>query len=108
MIQSVLLFVVFLAVTSSFSVTRFSSNRLSTAVSLFGNEPPKSNTPAPKKDGGGLFGGMGNMMEQMKKAQEIAKKAEILNKELAETSVVGSDPSGQVLIINFSSVTTQI
>ena len=35
---------------------------------------------------------MGNMMENMKKAQEIAKQAEVLNKELAQTAIVGQDP----------------
>ena len=39
---------------------------------------------------------MGNLMESMKKAQEIAKQAEVVNKELAETRVTGKDPSGQV------------
>lgn len=69
--------------------------RGSTHKYLFGNpEPPKGNSPA-KKDGG-MFGGMGNLMESMKKAQEIAKQAEVVNKELSETSVVGNDPSGQV------------
>ena len=33
---------------------------------------------------------MGNIMDQMKKAQEIAQKAEVINRELMETSVVGS------------------
>jgi len=39
---------------------------------------------------------MGNMMESMKKAQEIAKQADTLNRELAVTAIVGADPSGQV------------
>lgn len=34
-------------------------------------------------------------MDQMKKAQEIAKKAEALNKELMNVIVTGSDPSGE-------------
>eukprot|EP01038_Epipyxis_sp_PR26KG_P006729 gene6729-9222_t len=68
----------------------------STRQNLFGNSPPPSNnTPAEKKDGG-MFGGMGNLMEGMKKAQEIAKLSEQLNKELAATVVQGTDPSGQV------------
>jgi DNA-binding protein YbaB len=46
--------------------------------------------------GGGMFGGMGNMMEQMKKAQEMAKKAEQLNKDLMNVYINGQDPSGQV------------
>jgi DNA-binding protein YbaB len=36
-------------------------------------------------------------MENMKKAQEIAKQAEVVNKELMETIVMGQDPSGQVI-----------
>jgi DNA-binding protein YbaB len=35
-------------------------------------------------------------MDSMKKAQEIAKQAEVVNKELMETKVVGNDPSMQV------------
>jgi DNA-binding protein YbaB len=69
--------------------------RTATKKYLFGNpEPPKSNPPAKKNDGG-MFGGMGNLMESMKKAQEIAKQAEVLNKELMDTAVVGQDPAGQ-------------
>lgn len=64
---------------------------------LFGSpEPPKS--PVPKKDAGGLFGGMGNLMDSMKKAQEIAKQAEVMNKELGETMITAKDPSGQVTV----------
>ena len=55
--------------------------RAVTSRNLFGNpEPSKDNAPA-KKDGG-MFGGMGNLMDSMKKAQEIAKQAEVVNKEL--------------------------
>ena len=50
-----------------------------------------------------MFGGMGNIMDQMKKAQEIAKKAEILNKELTNVIVQGQDPSGQC-IANYNGV----
>ena len=69
-----------------------------TALNLFGN-PENDKKPAPKKDdkGGGMFGGMGNLMDSMKKAQEIAKQAEVVNKELMETQVTGGDPSGQVI-----------
>lgn len=94
--QLLLVFVVIIAVANSFRhnhVRRY----LKTSVNLFGNEPPKSNAPAPAKDQG-LFGGMGNMMEQMKKVQEIQKEAEIIQKELQETIITGSDPSGQVAI----------
>lgn len=67
---------------------------------LFGSPPePPKNSPANQKgkEGGGLFGGMGNIMESMKKAQEIAKQAEVVNKELMDTPVTGQDPSGQVV-----------
>jgi hypothetical protein len=33
---------------------------------------------------------MGNLMDSMKKAQEIAKQAEVVNKELMETIVIGN------------------
>ena len=36
---------------------------------------------------------MGQMMDNMKKAQEIAKQAEVINKELMGTVVVGSGNS---------------
>jgi len=63
---------------------------------LFGNpEPPKTNSD--KKEGGGLFGGMGNMIENVKKAQEIAKQAEVVQRDLASTMINGSDPSGAVV-----------
>lgn len=37
------------------------------------------------------------MMEAMKKAQEMAKQAETVNKELMDTMVVGQDPSGMII-----------
>jgi DNA-binding protein YbaB len=61
---------------------------------LFGNPDPPKDTPA-KKDGG-MFGGMGNLMDSMKKAQEIAKQAEVINKELMDTTIMGQDPNGNV------------
>lgn len=39
---------------------------------------------------------MGNIMDSMKKAQEIAQQAQTLNKELMETFFSGQDPTGQV------------
>ena len=33
---------------------------------------------------------MGNMMDSMKKAQDIAKQAELINKELTATIVIGN------------------
>jgi DNA-binding protein YbaB len=68
----------------------------STALMLFGN-PDDKPTPTEKKNSGGMFGGMGNLMESMKKAQEIAKQAEVVNKELGATEVSGSDASGGVI-----------
>merc|ERR1719231_103067 len=69
--------------------------RAVTSRNLFGNpEPSKDNAPA-KKDGG-MFGGMGNLMDSMKKAQEIAKQAEVVNKELQDTVIMGNDASGKV------------
>ena len=65
-----------------------------TSRNLFGNPEPKDAAPA-KKDGG-MFGGMGNLMDSMKKAQEIAKQAEVVNKELQDTVIMGQDPSGSV------------
>lgn len=82
------------------------ARRFPSALFLFGTpEPPKS--PAPKKEGGGLFGNMGNMMDTMKKAQEIAKQGEALNKELQELLVTASDPSGQVEA-TFTGLTTPV
>jgi DNA-binding protein YbaB len=78
----------------SFSFPRMPVASSSTKKFLFGNPEPPKNTPAKKPDGG-MFGGMGNLMESMKKAQEIAKQAEVVNKELMDTAVVGNDPSGQ-------------
>jgi DNA-binding protein YbaB len=71
----------------------------STRLNLFGNP---DNKPATKnegggKEGGGMFGGMGNLMESMKKAQEIAKQAEQVNKELAGTLIQGEDAGGNVV-----------
>ena len=39
------------------------------------------------------------MMDNIKKAQEIAKQAQELNKELMETVFSGQDPSGQVVCL---------
>jgi hypothetical protein len=67
--------------------------RLSTRRNLFGSP----NTPEPKKPannaGGGIFGNAGNMMDQLKKAQEMAKGMESLSKELADSVVTGKEQS---------------
>jgi DNA-binding protein YbaB len=82
-----------LGLTSAYQAALRPRTSSATRLGLFGNpEAPKE----VKKDakGGGMFGGMGNMMEQMKKAQEIAKNAEKLNNELKETFIIGQDGSG--------------
>lgn len=102
---NVVLFLALVAVANAF-LTVQPMVRVPSARFLFGSPEPPKNSPQ-KKEGGGLFGNMGNMMETMKKAQEIAKQGEALNKELAETVVTGSDPSGQV-IATFNGLTTPI
>lgn len=72
------------------------TSSLSTRRYLFGSPEPPNKQPPAKKEGGGLFGDMGNMMDNIKKAQEMAKVYQQTMKELAETNIVGSDPSGQV------------
>jgi len=71
--------------------------RSSTMLNLFGNPEDKPAPQGGKKEGGGMFGGMGNLMDSMKKAQEIAKQAEVVNKELSNTVVNGGDPAGEVV-----------
>jgi len=92
-----LLLILALCLSSGLSFSpRAARNGICTSKWLFGNpEPPK--TPPAKKDGGGLFGGMGGgMMDKMKQAQEIMKKAEEVNRELQETMIMGQDKDGQV------------
>lgn len=72
------------------------AGRFDTSKFLFGNSEPK-NVPEKKNGGGGMFGGMGNMMEAMKKAQDMAKQAELMNKELESTFITGYDTSGDVV-----------
>ena len=64
---------------------------------LFGSPEVPKNQPV-KKDGGGLFGGMGGggMMDKMKQAQEMMSKAQEVNKELMDTTVMGQDKEGLV------------
>lgn len=67
----------------------------STSRNLFGRSDPAKN-PIDNKNGGGIFGGMGDMFGALKKAQELAKKAEQLNKELSSSHFIGKDTSGTV------------
>ena len=91
-------FLAIIACVSSFlSIPQNTLIRTNSKKYLFGNPNPKIDAPK-KEAGGGMFGGMGNIMDQMKKAQDLAKNMEAMNKELSETLVVGSDPSGQVSV----------
>jgi DNA-binding protein YbaB len=74
---------------------KLAASHSSTARNLFGRPEPPKNVPEKKNDGG-MFGGMGNMMESLKKAQDMAKQAEIMNKELESTFIIGKDTSGAV------------
>mmetsp|Transcript_26968 Transcript_26968/g.27211 ORF Transcript_26968/g.27211 Transcript_26968/m.27211 type:complete len:153 (+) Transcript_26968:68-526(+) len=85
--------IIFCLIASAFAFYAPKFTSRITKRNLFGS--PQDNKPAPKKDQG-MFGGMGNMMESMKKAQEIAKQAEVINKELADQIVTGKDASGAV------------
>ncbi len=81
-----------------YSVAGFLPNTrpaVNTARFLFGMPDSAKNPVKKEGGGGGFFGNMGNMMETMKKAQDIAKQGEALNKELQETLITGSDPSNQ-------------
>jgi len=73
------------------------ATRPASVLHLFGNpdDKPVAAAGGDKKDGG-MFGGMGNLMDSMKKAQEIAKQAEVVNKELQNTVLTGNDASGDV------------
>lgn len=71
---------------------------LTSRRNLFGtSEPPKED----KKKGGGMFGGIGDMMGNMKKMAEVTKSAQILQKELSETVVVCTDDNNLV-VANYS------
>ena len=95
----VIICILFLTVTNAFSPLKTNVKLTSNSRQfLFGGPPDnKDNKPANGKKDGGLFGGMGNMMDAMKKAQDMAKQAETINKELSETVVVGQDPNGLVV-----------
>ena len=96
MILIIVTCVLFLTTTNAFHPLKTNIKLTSSSRKfLFGG--PAENKPAPEKKDGGLFGGMGNMMDAMKKAQDMAKQAETINKELSETVVVGQDPNGLVV-----------
>jgi DNA-binding YbaB/EbfC family protein len=61
---------------------------------LFGRSGIPKNTLDSKK--GGMFGGMGDMMGALKKAQEMAKQLEQMNSELESTHITGKDTTGTV------------
>lgn len=66
------------------------TTRTSTSLNLFGG----------KKEGGD-GGGMGGMMDQLamfKKAQEIAKKKQDLDKKIAEMEIIGSAADGNIKV----------
>uniref|UniRef100_A0A7S1BEQ4 Nucleoid-associated protein n=1 Tax=Corethron hystrix TaxID=216773 RepID=A0A7S1BEQ4_9STRA len=68
---------------------RSATFKSSTSLNLFGG----------KKDGEkGGGGGMGDMMENFKKAQEIGKKTQALQAELAECSIDGTGADGKVTV----------
>eukprot|EP00596_Hydrurales_sp_CCMP1899_P009288 CAMPEP_0119033112 /NCGR_PEP_ID=MMETSP1177-20130426/106_1 /TAXON_ID=2985 /ORGANISM="Ochromonas sp, Strain CCMP1899" /LENGTH=159 /DNA_ID=CAMNT_0006989583 /DNA_START=48 /DNA_END=527 /DNA_ORIENTATION=+ len=93
----IICFFMCIALVASFTVQRTVVPSISTSkLNLFGNPEPKKDNSPKKDDKGGMFGGMGDLMGSMKKAQEIAKQAEVVNKELMETIIVGNDPSSQV------------
>ena len=67
------------------------SRTTSTSLNLFGG----------KKEGGDDKGAMGGMMDQLamfKKAQEIAKKKQDLDKEIAEMEIIGSAADGKIKV----------
>jgi len=61
------------------------------SLNLFGGKKEGS-----KESSSGPGGGMGNMMEQFKKAQEIGKRTQEMQKELEAMEVVGMDSGGGV------------
>jgi DNA-binding protein YbaB len=70
--------------------TRISSTT-STSLGLFGG----------KKEGGDSKGPMGGMMDQLamfKKAQEIAKKKQELDKEIAAMDIIGTAAGGKIKV----------
>lgn len=59
---------------------------------LFGKSGSKDVT----NNAGGMFGGLGDMMENIKKAREAMKQADVLRTELSREMVQGQDPQGLV------------
>ena len=51
-----------------------------------------------KKEGGGALSNVASVMDQFKKAQEIAKKSNELQQELAATFVEGASADGKVVV----------
>ncbi|KAK4534072.1 hypothetical protein CDCA_CDCA01G0097 [Cyanidium caldarium] len=52
-----------------------------------------------KQGGGGLFGGLGNLMDAMKKAQEFSKSAQALQEELKSIELEATSADGRVRVV---------
>jgi len=52
-----------------------------------------------KEGGGGMMGGMGNMMETIKKAQEMGTKVKAMQEELVNTEVEATSADGGVTVV---------
>jgi len=68
---------------------------------LFGGFPGLGGGDGEKKEGGGggMFGGMGNVMEAMKKAQEFTEATKKLQEDLKESEVTAESECGQVTAV---------
>lgn len=86
------IFSAFLIASTQAFAPSLSSQKTSTTLNLFGGK---------KKDGEGGNNPMGGMMDQLamfKKAQEIAKKKQDLDKEIADMDIIGSAADGNIKI----------
>jgi len=74
-----------------------------TKLNLFGGKKTggDDSAAATNEGGGGLMGGGGGMMDQMKmfqKAQEIAKKKNNIDKDIANMDMIGSSVDGKIKV----------